>query len=70
MRPNQLYKWRESIGNHANGAFPGSGRQADKDTEIARLKRLLEDVTEERDIPVYGADFRTIQGPVRSFQED
>ena len=50
IRPNQLYKWRESIENHADGAFPGSGRQADKDAEIARLKRQLEDVTEERDI--------------------
>lgn len=32
------------------GAFPGSGRQADKDAEIARLKRQVEQLTEERDI--------------------
>lgn len=50
IRPNQLYKWRESIEKRAGEAFPGSGRQASKDAEIARLRRELEAVKEERDI--------------------
>ena len=50
VRPNQIYRWKEAIDKHADGAFPGSGRQADKDAEIARLKRQLEAVKEERDI--------------------
>ena len=50
VRPNQLYRWKESIEKHAGGAFPGTGRQVAKDDEIARLKRELEAVKEERDI--------------------
>lgn len=51
VRPNQLYRWKKSIEKHAESAFPGTGRQADKkDAEIARLKRELEAVKEERDI--------------------
>lgn len=48
---NQLYKWQEEVADRGEAAFPGHGRPAsDKDTEIARLKRELERVTEERDI--------------------
>lgn len=50
VRPNQLYRWKESIEKHAEGAFPGTGRRVGKDDEIARLKRELEAVKEERDI--------------------
>lgn len=46
----RLYEWREELTQRGEGAFPGSGRQADKDAEIARLKRELDRVTQERDI--------------------
>jgi len=46
---NRLYKWQKEIVVHG-GAFPGSGRRAEPAAEIARLKRELARVTEERDI--------------------
>jgi transposase len=48
---NKLYLWRDEVDAHGDQAFPGSGRPTnDKDAEIARLKRELDRVTEERDI--------------------
>ena len=47
---NQLYKWQQQINAKGGTAFPGSGRQSGASAEIARLKRELERVTEERDI--------------------
>lgn len=48
---NKLYKWKEEVAALGEQAFPGSGRLVnDKDAEIARLKRELDRVTEERDI--------------------
>ena len=48
---NKLYLWRDEVEAHGDQAFPGRGRPtSDKDAEIARLKRELERVTEERDI--------------------
>lgn len=48
---NKLYKWKEEVAAHGTQAFPGQGGyRSDKDAEIARLKRELERVTEERDI--------------------
>ena len=44
---NRLYKWQKEVAAHG-GAFRGSGRPAA--AEIARLKRELARVTEERDI--------------------
>ena len=46
---NRLYKWQKEVAAHG-GAFPGSGRQAEPAAELARLKRELARVTEERDI--------------------
>lgn len=51
VRRNQLYKWQQQLQARGEAAFPGQGRPVnDKDAEIARLKRELERVTEERDI--------------------
>jgi len=51
IKRNQLYKWKEQLTAKGEAAFPGHGRPADdKDAEIARLRRELEQVTEERDI--------------------
>ena len=46
---NRLYKWQKDVATHG-GLFPGSGRQAEPAAELARLKRELARVTEERDI--------------------
>ena len=50
IRRNQLYKWQEQFRDKGEEAFPGKGRRTEKDDELARLKRELERVTEERDI--------------------
>ena len=50
IRRNQLYKWQEQLQAKGKDAFPGKGRRAEKDDEIARLTRELERVKEERDI--------------------
>jgi transposase len=48
LRRNHLYKWQAELDTQGDRAFPGSGRRADD--ELARLKRDLARVTEERDI--------------------
>jgi len=50
VKRNQLYKWQEQLRAKGNDAFPGKGYRTEKDDEIARLKRELERVKEERDI--------------------
>ncbi len=50
VRRNQLYKWKEQLGKHGAKAFGGAGRGSEAGDEIARLKRELEHVKEERDI--------------------
>ena len=45
----QLYKWREQVAAKGEGAFRGPGARSDGD-ELARVKRELERVREERDI--------------------
>lgn len=50
LRRNHLYKWEAELAAHGNAAFPGKGRQPAPQEELARLRRQLERVTEERDI--------------------
>ena len=50
IRRNQLYKWQEKLSAHGKNAFPGHGRRPAKEDEVARLKRELARVKEERDI--------------------
>lgn len=53
IRRNLLYKWQEQARTKGELAFKGSGRprtETNKDNEIARLRRELEQVKEERDI--------------------
>ena len=51
VRRNQLYKWKKELSGNGAGAFPGRGRRkGSQESEVARLKRELEKVTEERDI--------------------
>jgi transposase len=51
IRRNQLYKWKEQLAGKGKAAFAGPGRRpASQESEVARLKRELAKVTEERDI--------------------
>ena len=50
VRRNQLYKWKEQLSQRGAGAFPGSGRGSGNNDELARLRKELEKVKEERDI--------------------
>lgn len=51
VRRNQLYKWKEQLNAKKDAAFRGPGRKpASEESEVARLKRELQKVTEERDI--------------------
>jgi transposase len=45
---NQLYKWKEQLGNGGSGA--ASMKDRDGGDELTRLRRELERVKEERDI--------------------
>lgn len=49
-RRNHLYKWKAQLTRAGEASFPGSGRKADQNSEIVRLKRELAGVTEERAI--------------------
>ncbi len=59
---NRLYKWQKEVAAHG-GTFPGSGRQAEPAADVARLKRELERVTEERDILKKAARFFAKESP-------
>ena len=50
VRRNQLYKWKEQLGNRGAKAFPGAGRQKGNVDELTRLRQELAKVKEERDI--------------------
>ena len=50
VRRNQLYKWQTELRARGSTAFPGPGARKERTTEVARLKRELARVTEERDI--------------------
>ena len=46
-----LYRWQQQLRKQGDSAFRGSGRKPDNElNEVARLRKQLADVTEERDI--------------------
>ena len=45
-----LYKWIKKYKQDTEYAFPGNGKLKPADEEIRRLKKQLQDLTEERDI--------------------
>ena len=47
INPNNLRRWGEEISNAGKNAFPGNGTP--RDQELARLKRELQQVKQERD---------------------
>ncbi len=50
IKRNQLYKWQDMVHAKGEGAFPGRGRQAPVEAELARLKRENERLKEENEI--------------------
>ena len=50
IKRNQLYKWQEAVRAKGDDAFPGRGRQARAEAELARLKRENERLKEENEI--------------------
>lgn len=50
VHENLIDKWRQEFMQDNDHAFPGAGHLKPADEELRRLKRKLEDVTEERDI--------------------
>jgi transposase-like protein len=51
IRRNMLYKWQEQLKKHGDNAFQGPGRHPiDQNDEVARLRKELAEVKEERDI--------------------
>jgi len=50
IKRNQLYKWQDEVHARGEDAFPGRGRQAPAEAELARLKRENERLKEENEI--------------------
>ena len=59
VRRNQLYKWRDELEQKGDQAFSGNtGRKPkDQESEVARLRRELAQVKEERDMLKKAAQF-------------
>ena len=60
IRRNQLYKWKEKVDTHGEGAFPGRGRRPARESqaeEIVKLKRELSNIKEENEILKKAAAF-------------
>jgi transposase len=49
LTPNLLRRWRQEVAGDPVAAFPGKGRRKPHEEELARLKRDLARVTQERD---------------------
>lgn len=50
LRRNHLYKWATQVEAHGAAAFPGSGKRPRPEDELARLRREVARLREERDI--------------------
>ena len=49
ITPNLLRRWKQEVVGDPVAAFPGKGRRKPHEEELARLKRDLARVTQERD---------------------
>jgi transposase len=49
LTPNLLRRWKQEVAGDPVAAFPGKGRRKPHEEELARLKRDLARVTQERD---------------------
>ena len=50
LRPDMIRRWVKQLAEDHEQAFPGVGRQRERDAELAKLRRELSRVREERDI--------------------
>ena len=51
VKRSLLYRWQQQLQKQGESAFRGAGRRPDSEMdEIARLRKQLTEVTEERDI--------------------
>lgn len=52
VRPELIYRWRSEFATLEGRSFPGNGNksQSPEETEVAKLKKELADITMERDI--------------------
>lgn len=50
IRVNQLYKWKSELEQKSDDAFPGAGRHAGSEGELAKLKRENERLKQENEI--------------------
>ena len=50
IRPDMIQKWVNQLSGDPEQAFPGHGRQKERDAEVSKLRRELSRVREERDI--------------------
>ena len=50
IQRNQLYKWQEQLQVRGETAFPGKGRRAAPEAELARLQRENKRLQEENEI--------------------
>ena len=50
VRDSDLAVWRREIEKQGSDAFPGNGKRSGAEAELAKLRRELEQVKEERDI--------------------
>lgn len=50
IRVNQIHKWRKELEAKPGSAFPGSGRQAGPEGDVARLQREVERLKTENEI--------------------
>jgi transposase len=49
IRPDTLYRWKRELTLEPTDAFRGNGVLRETDSELARLRRELKRVTDERD---------------------
>ncbi|MDQ6734307.1 MAG: transposase [Nitrospirota bacterium] len=49
LTPNLLRRWKQQVARDPVESFPGKGRRKPHEEELARLKRELVRVTQERD---------------------
>jgi transposase len=50
ITPNLLRRWKQEVAGDPVAAFPGKGRRKPHEAELARLKREVARVTQERDL--------------------
>ena len=50
VESRNIYRWIREYNSDTVDSFPGKGKLKPEDEEFRKLKRLLADVTEERDI--------------------